>query len=76
MDKLDKFNQGVMEVGFNWRALFYFVASIYVLATVLAIGGESNTALLVISWVVVALGVIVLVLFSGSKEGSSNKTGK
>lgn len=74
MDKLDKFNQSVMEIGFNWRVLFYFVAGIYVLATILAIGGESNTALLIISWIVVVLGVIILTIFSGKREKSVSES--
>lgn len=74
MDKLDKFNQAVMEIGFNWRVLFYFVAGIYVLTTILAIGRESNTALLIISWIVVVLGVVILTIFSGKKEKSSSKS--
>ena len=45
MDKLDKFNDTILDLSTNWKYIFYFVAGIYILATILYFGAWSRWAL-------------------------------
>ncbi|MBW2050918.1 MAG: hypothetical protein JRG97_12390 [Deltaproteobacteria bacterium] len=55
MDKLDLFNDAVTNFTISWRNIFTFVAGIFVVGTIFSIAGESKTAWIIISWIVVAV---------------------
>ena len=57
MDKLDKFNNVILDLSLNWKYVFYFVAGIYVLSTIMyiAISNNSRWGLAIISWAILVL---------------------
>ena len=55
MDKLDRFNNAITDISVSWRNIFVFAAGIFVAGTIFAIAGESKTAWVIISWIIVAV---------------------
>ena len=69
MDNIDRLNSTVGELVTNWRNVFVFIAAIFVIGTFIEIAGDSKTALVIISWIVVA-GLAVLFYYprKGAKK--------
>ena len=55
VDKLDLFNNAVTDITISWRNIFTFVAGIFVIGTIFSIAGDSKTAWVIISWIIVAI---------------------
>ena len=74
MDKLDKLNNTVIDLALNWKNIFYFVAGIYVLATILGLGwGAKFTFNLVISWLILILVGVLMELFILKEKKTPSK---
>ena len=70
MDKLDKFNDTILELSTNWKYIFYFVAGIYILATILYFGAGSKWALMIISWAIIVFAAIIFNIVLKEKKTS------
>ena len=70
MDKLDKFNNTVLDLSTDWKYIFYFVAGIYILSTILFIGEGSRWGLAIISWAILVLIAIVMRIILREKKSS------
>ena len=73
MDKLDKFNNTILDLSLNWSYIFYFVAGIYVLSTIMyiAVANNSRWGLAIISWVIlVIVGFTMKYVLKSKKEPS------
>ena len=69
MDNIDRFNDAVKNVAISWRNIFAFVASIFVIGTVLPIAGSSAAAWVIISWVIVAIMAFLVFFYrKGTKK--------
>ena len=60
MDKLDKFNNTVIDLCMDWKNIFYFVAGIYILSTFLYIAEGSRWGLAILSWAILAFIAIIM----------------
>jgi len=74
MDKLDKFNSTFLDLSLSWKNIFYFVAGIYVLATILALGESSKWILLVISWAILVFAAIIMTIVLRDKKAPPEGT--
>ena len=72
MDKLDKFNNAILDLSLNWKYIFYFVAGIYVLSTIMyiAVATGSRWGLAIISWAILVLVAIVMTIVLREKKES------
>ena len=78
MDKLDKFNNTILDLSLNWRYIFYFVAGIYILSTIMyiAIANGSRWGLAIISWaILVIVAIVMTIVLREKKEPSSSSEG-
>ena len=78
MDKLDKFNNAVLDLSLNWKYIFYFVAGIYILSTIMyiAIANGSRWGLAIISWaILVIVAIVMTIVLREKKEPSSSSEG-
>ncbi len=77
MDKLDKFNNTILDLSLNWKYIFYFVAGIYVLSTIMyiAIAGNSRWGLAIISWAILVLVAITMTIVLRKNEKPSQGEG-
>ena len=73
MDKLDKFNNIILDLSLNWKYLFYFVAGIYVLSTIMyiAIANNSRWGLAIISWAILVVVAIAMTIVLKEKKKTS-----
>ena len=73
MDKLDKFNNIILDLSVNWKYIFYFVAGIYVLSTIMyiAIANNSRWGLAIISWAILVVVAIAMTIVLKDKKKSS-----
>lgn len=74
MDKLDKFNDTILELSTNWKYIFYFVAGIYILATILYFGAGSKWVLMIISWAIIVFAAIIINIVLKEKKISDRNT--
>ena len=68
MDKLDKFNNTFLDLVLDWKYIFYFIAGLYILATILALGEGNKYALLIISWAIIVLAAIIMTIVLREKK--------
>jgi hypothetical protein len=73
MDPLDKFNQVVLDLSMNWKYIFFFIAGVYFIATILYIGEGHRWVLAVISWIIL-VGVAVAMNHVLKERSSPNRT--
>lgn len=75
MDKLDKFNNIILDLSLNWKYIFYFVAGIYILSTIMyiAIANESRWGLAIISWAILVLVAIAMRVVLKEKQEEPSK---
>jgi len=73
MDPLDKFNKVVLDLSANWKYIFFFVAGVYVLATILYLGEGHRWVLAVISWIII-VGVALAIPFVLKEKSSPDST--
>ena len=73
MDQLDKFNQVVLDLAVNWKYVFFFVAGVYILATILYIGEGHRWVLAVISWIIL-VGVAIAMNYVLKEKSSPSST--
>lgn len=73
MDQLDKFNQVVLDLSMNWKYIFFFVAGVYFLATILYLGEGHRWVLAVISWIIL-IGVAIAMNYVLKGKSSPNST--
>jgi hypothetical protein len=66
MDTLDRFNEAVVKAAISWRNIFAFVASVFLLGTLLEIAESSPGAWLIISWALIA--VLAFLIFFTRKR--------
>lgn len=73
MDKLDKFNNIILDLSVNWKYIFYFVAGIYVLSTIMyiAIANNSRWGLAIISWAILVVVAIAMTIVLKEKKKTS-----
>ena len=69
MDKLDKFNDIVLDLSSNWKYIYYFVAGLFVVATILSLGSGSKVATVIICWAILVAGAIVMNIVLREKKG-------
>ncbi len=69
MEPLDRFNKVVLDLSVNWKYIFFFIAGVYFLATILYLGEGHRWVLAVISWIIL-VGVAIVMTFV-LKEKSS-----
>ena len=62
MDPLDRFNKVVLDLSMNWKYIFFFIAGVYILATILYLGEGHRWVLAVISWIIL-VGVAIAMNF-------------
>lgn len=74
MDKLDKFNNIILDLSLNWKYIFYFVAGIYVLSTIIYIAIDSRWGLAIISWAILVVVAIAMTIVLKEKEKSPKKS--
>ena len=67
MDKLDKFNNTIIDLSTNWMYIFYFVAGIYILATIRYIAEGSRWGLAILSWAILVLIAIIMTMLLRDK---------
>jgi len=60
MDKLDDLNNTFLDLTLSLKNIFYFVAGLFVLATILSLGSGSKVAVLIITWAIIVLAAIVM----------------
>jgi predicted ferric reductase len=70
MDKIDKFNSIILDMSTNWKYIFYFVAGIYILSTIMyiAIANNSRWGLAIISWAILVLVAIAMTIATREKK--------
>ena len=70
MDKIDKFNSIILEMSTNWKYIFYFVAGIYILSTIMyiAIANNSRWGLAIISWAILVVVAIAMTIVLREKK--------
>ena len=68
MDKLDKFNNTFLDLVLDWKYIFYFIAGLYILATILALGEGNKYALMIISWAIIVLAAIIMMIVLREKK--------
>ena len=75
MDKLDKFNNTILDLSLNWKYIFYFVAGIYFLSTIMyiAIAAESRWGLAIISWIILAIVGLAMTYVLKEKKDSAQE---
>jgi hypothetical protein len=76
MDKLDKFNNTVLDLCLDWKNIFYFVAGIYILSTILFIGEGSRWGLAIISWAILFLVAVIMRIVLKADIKSSKRAEK
>ena len=74
MDKLDKFNDTILDLSTNWKYIFYFVAGIYILATILYFGAWSRWVLMIISWAIIVFAAIIINIVLKKKKTLDKNT--
>jgi len=73
MDPLDRFNNVVLGLSMNWKYLFFFIAGVYFLATILYLGEGHRWVLAVISWIIL-VGVAIAMNFVLREKSSPEST--
>ncbi|MBW1666926.1 MAG: hypothetical protein JRI79_11480 [Deltaproteobacteria bacterium] len=73
MDKLDKFNNTFIDLALSWKNIFYFVAGIVVLASILALGSGSKIAVVIIGWAIIVIAAIVMNIVLKEKKSPPKK---
>ena len=73
MDPLDKFNNVVLELSLNWKYIFFFVAGVYILATILYLGEGHRWVLAIISWIII-VGAAIAMNYVLKDKSSANST--
>ena len=73
MDKLDKFNNTILDLSLNWRYIFYFVAGIYFLSTILYMAIKSRWGLAIISWIILVIVGLAMTYVLKEKKGSAQE---
>lgn len=68
MDNIDRLNEGVNNLVADWRNIFVLVAVLFVLSTLIAIWIDNNRALLVLSWVIVAVAAAAIFYYPRKSE--------
>lgn len=71
MDKLDKFNNTFLDLVLEWKYIFYFIAGLYILATILALGEGNKYVLMIISWAIIVLAAIIMMIVLKEKKSPS-----
>ena len=73
MDNIDRLNDSVNNLIADWRNIFVLVAVLFVLSTLIAIWIDNTKALLVLSWIIVAVAAAAIFYYprkSKTKEAS------
>ncbi len=73
MDNVDRLNDSVNNLIADWRNIFVLVAVLFVLSTLIAIWIDNTKALLVLSWIIVAVAAAAIFYYprkSKTKEAS------
>ncbi len=73
MDNIDRLNDSVNNLIADWRNIFVLVAVLFVLSTLIAIWIDNTKALLVLSWIIVAVAAAAIFYYprkSKTKEVS------
>lgn len=73
MDPLDRFNKVVLDLSVNWKYIFFFIAGVYILATILYLGEGHRWVLAVISWIIL-VGVAIAMNFVLREKSSPDST--
>jgi len=73
MDQLDKFNQVILDLSMNWKYIFFFVAGVYILATILYLGEGHRWVLAIISWIII-VGAAIAMNYVLKDKSSANST--
>ena len=73
MDPLDKFNKVVIDLSMNWKYVFFFIAGVYFVATILYLGEGHRWVLAVISWIIL-VGVAIAMNFILREKSSPDST--
>lgn len=73
MDPLDRFNKVVLDLSMNWKYIFFFIAGVYILATILYLGEGHRWVLAVISWIIL-VGVAIAMNFVLREKSSPDST--
>jgi hypothetical protein len=60
MDKLDKFNNTFINLFMDWKNIFYFVAGIYILSTILYVARNSRLWIAIVSWAILVLIAVLM----------------
>ncbi len=68
MDNIDRLNDSVNNLIVDWRNVFVLVAVLFVLSTLVAIWIDNNKALLVLSWVILAVAAAAIFYFPRKSE--------
>ncbi|MEE9515662.1 MAG: hypothetical protein V3V76_09995 [Candidatus Adiutricales bacterium] len=68
MDNIDRLNDTVNNLIVDWRNIFVLVAVIFLLSTLIAIWVDNNKALLVLSWVIVAVAAAAIFYYPRKSE--------
>lgn len=68
MDNIDRLNDTVNNLIVDWRNIFVLVAVLFVLSTLVAIWIDNTKALLVLSWVIVAVAAAAIYYFPRKSE--------
>jgi hypothetical protein len=71
MDPLDKFNKVVLDLSVSWKYVFFFIAGVYFLATILFLAEGHRWSLAVISWIIL-VAVAVAMTFVLREKSSPN----
>ncbi len=73
MEPLDRFNKVVLDLSVNWKYIFFFIAGVYVLATILYLGEGHRWVLAVISWIIL-VGVAIAMTYVLREKSSPDST--
>ena len=74
MDRVDKFNNTVLDIILNWKNIFYFALGICFLSPILYFGRNSNIAMLIIFWVILVIVAIVMhIVLRGKRSEPEEK---
>lgn len=68
MDNIDRLNDAVNNLMVDWRNIFIVVAVLFLLSTLVAIWIDNTKALLVLSWVIVAVAAAAIYYFPRKSE--------
>lgn len=68
MDNIDRLNDAVNNLMVDWRNIFVVVAVLFLLSTLVAIWIDNNKALLVLSWVIVAVAAAAIYFYPRKSE--------